>query len=427
MAWVHYTWKVVAGAWLVTGEMAPYLLFGLLVAGLLSVVISPRWVERHLGGRGLGPVLKGVLLGVPLPLCSCGVIPVAASIRAHGASRGATTGFLLATPQTGVDSIFATWGMLGPVFGIFRPLAALVTGVIGGGLVSLLVREDGRENGSTSLDNAKAVSAGGDSGTWREKLVQALRYGFIVLPGDIGKPLLIGILIAGMIGALVPENLFADYLGHGWLAMLVVMLLAIPTYVCSTASIPLAVGLVHLGASPGAALVFLIAGPATNAATIAMAWKVLGRRTTIIYLATVGIGAMASGAVLDMIFGHLEIAGVFPHDPLHAACIHWYQHLLAALLVLVLIGAQLAARIESRRQAVDLASHAEAITLRIVGMDCSNCAASVVRSLEEIPGVRATSVDLPTGRVVVTGDDLHKEAIEQAISRLGYKVVPLVD
>jgi len=427
MAWAHYIWKVSAAIWQVTGEMAPYLLFGLLVAGMLSIVVSPRWVERHLGGRGLGPVVKSVLFGVPLPLCSCGVIPVAASIRTHGASRGATTGFLLATPQTGVDSIFATWGMLGPVFGIFRPLVALITGVIGGGIVSLLVREDDHGGETASADNAKAATFEGNSATWREKLVQALRYGFIVLPGDIAKPLLIGIIIAGAIGALVPKNLFADYLAHDWLAMLVVMLLAIPTYVCSTASIPIAVGLVHLGASPGAALVFLIAGPATNAATIAMVWKVLGQRTTIIYLTTVAIGAMASGAVLDIIYGHFEMVDVFRQNHLHAMGLHWYHHLMAATLILVLIVARWAGLAETRRQAADPPSHGESITLRVAGMTCSHCAASVVRTLEEIPGVRAANVDLSTGQVVVTGDDLHKSVIEEAISRLGYEAGPLVD
>lgn len=430
----NYVWQVLTAVWLVTGEMAPYLLFGFLVAGVLSVIVSPRWVERHLGGRGLLPVFKGVLFGVPLPLCSCGVIPVTASIRSHGASRGATTGFLLATPQTGVDSIFATWGMLGPVIGIFRPLAALITGMIGGGLVSLLVREDDRENENKNVsadnakpENAKSNSTGGNSGTWREKLVQALRYGLIVLPGDLGKPLLVGILIAGAIGALVPENLFADYLGQGWLAMLAVMLLAIPAYVCSTASIPIAVGLVHLGASPGAALVFLIAGPATNAATITMAWKVLGRRTTIIYLATVGIGAMASGAILDVIYRHIDIADVFQQSHLHATSLHWYHHLMAAVLMLVLIVAQLAERAKTRRQTTDVLPQGESVTLRVAGMTCSHCVESMVRTLEEIPGVRAVNVDLSTGLVIVIGDDLNKEAIEQAITRLGYKASSNID
>ena len=130
-------------SWSVLAQMAPYLLFGFFTAGMLSVLISPEWVERHLGGRGWLPIIKAAALGVPLPLCSCGVIPVTASIRNHGASRGATVAFLLSTPQTGVDSIFATYALLGPVYAIYRPVVALITGVIGGVVADMVDRTHG--------------------------------------------------------------------------------------------------------------------------------------------------------------------------------------------------------------------------------------------------------------------------------------------
>ncbi|MCP4570932.1 MAG: permease, partial [bacterium] len=186
--------------WLVTARMALWLLLGFLVAGVLSVAVSPAWLERHLGGRGMGPVFKSSLFGVPLPLCSCGVIPVAASLRRHGASKAATTAFLLSTPQTGVDSILVTWSMLGPLFGVFRPVTALLTGFLGGGLVQL-VDPPAPENGM----DAKAEAVRRPQG-FGPKTRAALDYGLVTLPGDIARALLVGVVIAGVLAALIPED-----------------------------------------------------------------------------------------------------------------------------------------------------------------------------------------------------------------------------
>ncbi len=296
--------QFVAASWLVLGQMAPYLLFGFLVAGVLSVCISPAWVERHLGGRGMKPVLAASLFGVPLPLCSCGVIPVSASIRRHGASRAATSSFLLSTPQTGVDSIFITYALLGTVFAVFRPVAALITGIIGGALVLIFGEADEvkETNRAKEIDQTKpntcseSCCAGKKEGG---KIRKALHYGLVVLPRDIGPALLVGILIAGAIGAFVPENQLGPYMGRGIVSILILMVAGVPVYVCATASVPIAAGFMHMGASPGAALAFLIAGPATNTATLTTVWKVLGRRTAAIYLVSIAISAIACGLFLD--------------------------------------------------------------------------------------------------------------------------------
>ncbi|GAG17782.1 unnamed protein product, partial [marine sediment metagenome] len=255
---------------------------GFLVAGALSVCVSPAWVERHLGGRGLGPVLKASLLGVPLPLCSCGVIPVSASIHRHGASRAATTSFLLSTPQTGVDSIAVTYALLGPVFAVFRPVAALLTGFIGGGLVQLL-GDPGRTNGTNKVEPPTCTDSCCTGHRDENMFLRILRYGFVTLPRDIGLALLLGILVAGAMAALVPQDSLNAYIGGGLLSILLLMAAGVPVYVCATASVPIAAGFMHMGASPGAALAFLIAGPATNAATFTTIWKVLGQRTAILY------------------------------------------------------------------------------------------------------------------------------------------------
>ncbi len=291
--------------------MSPYLLFGFFVAGLMAMFVSRRMVERHLGGSGVMPVFKASLFGVPLPLCSCGVIPVAMSLSKQGASKGATIAFLLSTPQTGVDSILVTYSLLGPVFAIFRPVAALVTGLVGGILVNLFGNRPeaaGRRLEGKDPQPDPVVPLG-------KRIVGGLKHGFVTLPRNIGKPLLIGLAVAGVISALVPDDFFADRLGKGLPAMLVMMLIGIPIYVCASASVPVAAALILKGLSPGAALVFLMTGPATNAAGLATIWNTLGRRTAIVYLATVAVCSLLGGLLLDAIVQSVDIhAGTHVHN-----------------------------------------------------------------------------------------------------------------
>lgn len=283
--------------WSTLCDMAPYLLFGFLMAGALSVVISPEFIERHLGRGGVTSILKASLFGVPLPLCSCSVIPVATSLRKHGASEGATAAFLLSTPQTGVDSIMATLSLLGPIFAVFRPFAAFVAGILGGTLV-----ETAAPPRADTIEAPKCTEECCSSDNGKSKLARVFRYGLVALPREIAGPLIIGLVIAGVISALVPSDFFADKLGKGFVAMLVMMALGIPVYVCATASIPVAAAMMLKGITPGAALVFLMTGPATNAAAIAALWRVLGRRTTVIYLIVVALTALAAGLSLDYLF-----------------------------------------------------------------------------------------------------------------------------
>ncbi|MBN2024257.1 MAG: SO_0444 family Cu/Zn efflux transporter [Pirellulales bacterium] len=327
--WLLASWGVVV-------EMAPYLLFGFLVAGVLSVCIPREWVERYLGRPGLGPVFTASLVGVPLPLCSCSVIPVSASIRRHGASRAATTAFLISTPQTGVDSIAVTYALLGPVFAVFRPAAALVTGVLGGVLVQLFGEKD--PDVAAQPDAPRECKEACCCGHEEHGLVyRALRYGLVALPRDVGPALLLGVAIAGALTALVPQNELYAYVGGGVLSIVVMMAAGVPIYVCATASVPLAAGFIHLGASPGAALAFLIAGPATNAATLVTVWKVLGRRTTIVYGLTIAASAIVGGLLLDGLVRWWNAA--IPHSAEHVHATSgagWLAHAMAILLLVVL-------------------------------------------------------------------------------------------
>ncbi len=325
--------------WQVLGEMAPYLLFGFLAAGILAVVIPPEAVERHLGGKGLWPAVKAAVFGIPLPLCSCAVIPVTASLMRHGASRSAAVAFLLSTPQTGIDSILVTLSLLGPAFAIFRPIAAFVIGVAGGGLVALLDKESpAAENPADAGCSCHAAPC------CRERrpnvAARILSYGFVTLPRDIAVPLLIGLAISGVIAVAVPADFFAGSLGTGLTGMLLMLVLGLPLYVCATASVPIAAVLIAKGVSPGAALVFLMTGPATNAATIATVWKLMGRRVAGIYLGTVGASALACGLLLDWIIvasgTEASCHGFFELPPLvRTAC---------AVTLLLVLGAALLPR-----------------------------------------------------------------------------------
>ncbi len=300
--------SIAIGFWSTVLEMSPYLLFGFFVAGLLSVLVSKKLVERHLGGRGIGPVIKAALFGVPMPLCSCSVIPVTMSLHKHGASKAASVSFLLSTPQTGAENIFVVYSLLGPLFAVFSPIAAFVTGVVGGILVNLLDRSsvavEGNEQNCT--DECCQPTAP------KNKFLAALRYGFIVLPRDIARPLLVGLVIAAFITALVPNDFFAEKLPGGLLSMLIIMILSIPVYVCATASIPIAAAMIMKGLDPGAAFVFLLIGPTTNAAGIATIWKILGHRTAVIYLLAIAGCALAGGSLLNLLS-----SGKLPMEMMH--------------------------------------------------------------------------------------------------------------
>lgn len=284
-------------AWSITAVMAPYLLLGFLVAGVLGAFVPVSLIQTHLGKRGLWQIVKASLLGVPIPLCSCSVIPVTASLRKHGATQGATISFLTSTPQTGIDSIAATWGLLGPLFAVFRTLVAFITGVICGVAVEATLPNN-HKNVECENESCPACHPQPRAIKWK----QVFTYGFGILPRDIGRALLVGILVSGLLGALVPEDFFTRWLSSEWISMFAVMAIGIPLYVCSTGSIPIALAMISIGLSPGAALVFLITGPATNAATIATVMHSMGRRAVGIYLVTLASCALIAGRLLNWVF-----------------------------------------------------------------------------------------------------------------------------
>ena len=234
-------------------EMSPYLLLGFFFAGLLHVLVPKKIYSTYLSHNDFRSVLYSAIFGIPLPLCSCGVIPTAMSLRKEGASKGAVTSFLIATPQTGVDSILATYSVLGLPFAVIRPIAALVTALFGGLASNYSLKN---EEADTALCSDETGTSSQRTGT--NKCMQIFRYGFVDMLQDVGKWLLIGLLIAGLITIFVPDSFFSQFASTPLLNMLIVLVFSIPMYLCATGSIPIAAMLMLKGLSPGAALVLLM-------------------------------------------------------------------------------------------------------------------------------------------------------------------------
>jgi uncharacterized membrane protein YraQ (UPF0718 family)/copper chaperone CopZ len=406
---------------MVAGQMSPYLLFGFVVAGILHVVVSPEWMRRHLGGRGILPVFKSVLLGVPLPLCSCGVIAVTASMRKQGAGKGASVGFLIATPQTGVDSILATWGMLGPFLALFRPFVALATGMIGGMAVTLTSDE---EISSDAVESDSALLGERPPRTIRE----VLRYGLVELPRDIAKPLLIGVILAGAITAVIPQDMLAPYLGGGLLAMIIMTFFGMPLYICATAAIPLALSFMHMGASPGAALAFLIAGPAANSASIATVWEMMGKKATAIYVLAVGLGAILAGLFFDAFLGNANLIHMSAeHDHVMGGTVKniIFGLVMAAVLINSLWGRRISFALRSLFRSAEEKAASQKIEIAIEGMSCMRCVGAVEKRLGEIPGIVEVQIELSSGKARLYGKIPELENIFEAVKELGYQATIL--
>jgi hypothetical protein len=403
---------IIIEAWLLLGEMAPYLLLGFLVAGVLSVMIPAGFVERHLGRRGWRQIVKASLLGVPLPLCSCGVIPVSASLRRHGASKGATVSFLASTPQTGVDSIMATYALLGPIFTLFRVITAFVSGVVSGLFSEAFDHSEDQNGNAESCDNCDACHPAA-----RGRIYRILHYGFVALPRDIGKAVLLGVLISGLLGALLPEDFFAAHVGPGLPSMLLMLVIGIPLYVCSTGSIPLAFAMMRLGISPGAALVFLVSGPATNAAALATMWRILGKRTVLIYLVVIAVTSLAAGLLLNNILpSHYDIGTHHMHV---SPAVSWINHISAGILLAVLLNAVFSRYTTGQQEQKSTQSRQQLV---IRGMRCSHCAETVRRALGSLPGIQEVQIDLRSGEAQWTGPADTTEAAAREIKALGYEI-----
>ena len=383
-------------------EMSPFLMLGFLISGLLYIIISKETIANNLGKPGALSVIKAAIFGVPMPLCSCGVIPVAASLYQRGASKGATLSFLISTPQTGVDSILITYGMLGPIFAMVRPVIALITGVIGGLFTEFLC-----EDYTTSIKmNHKHP---------KKTLKDAIKYAFISLPQDIAGPLIKGILMAGLITLLIPDNFFQDYGITGWSAMILMAVLSIPMYICATASVPIAAGLISSGIEPGAAFVFLMAGPATNIATISVIINTLGKKIVYIYLSTIFTCSIIFGALINK-FIIINLNSMH-HQMNHN---HWLNILSGLLLLAVCIYA-----ISNKYFIKDVIENLENkadLSFIVKGMTCNHCKETVTEAINTCDGIQDFTINLESGQTFIYGNNLNKQQIITSINNVGYSI-----
>ena len=281
--------------WNLSIEMAPFLLLGFLLAGLLSIFISKELIKKHLSNKSKYAVIKSVILGIPLPVCSCGVIPLAASIREKGASKGSTASFVTSTPQTGIDSIIITYDMIGMTFALIRVSVAFISGIVTGLIVDFF--KNNKNDYYFSENEFHDFKKG--------KIKDGLKYAFYNLPKSLFKPLMIGILFASLISTFIKDDYFISY-NSTFTEIIFISLISIPMYICSTASVPLALSFINLGISPGAVLIFLIIGPATNTITLTTLWKIIGKKETILFIGSLIINAVIFGILLN----NLKVEGI---------------------------------------------------------------------------------------------------------------------
>ena len=388
-------------------EMSPYLLLGFLIAGILHVFVPKGFYSKYLSKDNKFAVLYAALLGIPLPLCSCGVIPTAVGLRNERASKGAVASFLIATPQTGIDSILATFSLMGLGFAIVRPVAALVTGVCGGLLVSRFVKED---------DNDAAVAArcSNDTGS---RLWRVLRYAYFEMMQDIGGRLLIGLIVAALIQVAVPDEFFLTFGKQPLLQMLVILAVAVPMYICSTGSIPVAAALVMKGLSPGAAFVMLMAGPAVNLASILVVRKTMGQRFTLIYLLTIVCFSILFGLLVNALgIGIPSMAAGDACCAEEAVLPPFFKLVCASILTILLLFALIMKLFERfNRKAAD----PDTTVYTVEDMHCSHCEAAVVRAVESVPGVESAKASASANKLTVKGS-ASEEAIRAAVEKTGY-------
>lgn len=404
-------------------SMSPYLLLGFFLAGILHAFVPTRLYHRYLGGNTFRAVLNATLLGIPLPLCSCGVIPTAMSLRKEGASKGATASFLIATPQTGIDSIIATYSLMGLPFALLRPLIALVTALLGGTLVNGLEKITGEDVTQSSVDSSVFTL---QKETLVLKMRCAIHYAFVEMMQDIGKWLVAGLVLAGIITVFVPDSFFAYFSDQPFLSMLLVLAFAIPMYLCATGSIPIAVALMLKGLSPGTALVLLMAGPAVNVASLLVVGKVMGRRMVLAYISTLVCCAILFGLGVDYLLPREWFA--VPLQQIHGCHEEGWSYFnigCSILLVLLLCNAFIRKWHMShccQEGCACVAEQSDQWQFVVKGMSCNHCKNNVERAISRVDGVQGVEVNLGNGITVVTGH-VDKNEIRKAVEGIGFEVI----
>tara|TARA_Y100001936_G_scaffold168547_1_gene164708 strand:+ start:7664 stop:8905 length:1242 start_codon:yes stop_codon:yes gene_type:complete len=396
-------------------EIAPYLILGFIISGVLYIFTSKEMISNNVGTPGFMSSFKASILGVPMPLCSCGVIPVAASMYKRGASKGATLSFLISTPQTGIDSILITLNQMGVQFAIIRPIIALITGVIGGLF--------GDWGGNKDYQTKTQIKHTHQSKT----IIDGLKYAFITLPKDLINPFMKGLIISGIIAVLLPEGFFIKNNLTGITGMIIIALASVPMYVCATASVPIAMSLIIQGGlEPGAAFVFLMAGPATNAATISVIMNSLGKKIVYIYVSVIFVSAIISGLLINAYQHLIELPIHLSHNHTHNIFWNVFSDMSVFLMLIIvwytIIGNPFINK--SKIKESDVIKNFD-LTLIVKGMTCNHCKETAMSAIEDCQGIEKVEIDLESGKTMISGKTIDEKEIIESINSVGFSVSKL--
>ncbi len=408
--------EIIATIFSIFNEMSIYLLLGFLFAGILHVLVPQRLFSKYLSKNNWVSVLYATLFGIPLPLCSCGVIPTAMALYKEGASKGAVISFLIATPQTGVDSIIATYSLLGLPFAIVRPIVALFTALFAGLVTNAFTLNEKLAEPVEQVTNKPVGKL-----SLAQKLKGVFHYGYVEMMEDIGKMLLLGLVIAGLITYFVPDNFFMLFGNNTILTMLLVLLVAVPMYVCATGSIPIAIALMLKGMSPGTALVLLMAGPAANIASMLVIGKVLGKKTFALYLTTLVLGAITFGLIIDNFLpaSWFDVSN-FTMMAHHHGGFHCFKMICSLVLIALFINATFFHKQHEETKGKADTSTQKAIAFKINGMRCNNCKNNVTRTIKSLKSVQEVDVNLGDGIAYVKGNPTDEE-VKRAVEAFGFE------
>ncbi|XCN72312.1 MAG: SO_0444 family Cu/Zn efflux transporter [Candidatus Electrothrix aestuarii] len=333
---MSFIYDALFSSWTLLNQSALYMLFGLLIGGLLKEYLSPTYVANHLGTGRFSSVFKAALLGIPIPLCSCGVLPAAATLKKQGANNGAVTAFLISTPESGIDSLSITWALLDPLMTVARPISAFFSAAVAGIAENFFAfpspGSSAKPAGNQKIEHSACACAsgccGGDEQRKNEgissnaarkkgflqefpgKLKSGIRYAIFDIWEELAGWFMVGILLAGVITVLLPDAFISSYLGGGLSSMLLMLVIGIPLYICATASTPIAAAFLLKGVSPGTALVFLLVGPATNITSLSVLVGLLGKRAVALYLTSIAFVSVFCGLILDAVYSMLGISVV---------------------------------------------------------------------------------------------------------------------
>ena len=406
--------EIVGVIFSIFNTMSFYLLLGFLFAGILHVLVPQQLFSKYLSKNNWVSVLYATLFGIPLPLCSCGVIPTAMALYKEGASKGSVISFLIATPQTGIDSIIATYSLLGLPFAIIRPVAAFFTSIFAGLVTNVFTSNESTAKVTAQKNTEEQKLSFG------QKIKRVFQYGYVEMMEDIGKMLLFGLIIAGLIAYFVPDNFFTIFKGNTLLTMLLILVVAIPMYVCATGSIPIAIALMMKGMSPGTALVLLMAGPAANIASMMVIGKVLGKKTFIIYLITLVIGAIGCGLIMDNFLpaNWFDVSnfGMAAHN--HHGGFYYFKVVCSFILFALLANSILFKK--NREEAEVMENNGNKIAFKINGMTCNHCKANATKAISNLKSVKEVNVNLSEGVAYVDGNPTDEE-IKSAVEAIGFE------